>query len=53
LEKLLLMNTAKPDFFNFSKGDTEERIAEGRERHTADIMAKKELACLVAGIRLD
>jgi hypothetical protein len=32
---------------------TENRVAGGRIRHTAAIEAEKELACLVAGIRLE
>ena len=36
---------------NSSIGDTEKCIAGGRNRHTADIMAEKKLACLVAEFR--
>jgi hypothetical protein len=44
MEKLLLMDTAKSEFLNFSpkrifdffKGDTENRIVGGSKRHTTD-----------------
>jgi hypothetical protein len=44
LEKLLLVDAAKSEFLaflpkligDFSKGDTENRIVRGRERHKAD-----------------